>query len=475
VVFSSLVFLFLFLPVALGGYFLLPRAARNAWLLGASLLFYAWGEGAYVLVMVWTILFNWAMGLAVARASERRRRLALALAVGTNVLLLVGCKYANFLCDQANVVLGALGQQPLRLAPVHLPIGVSFFTFQAISYVVDVYRRDIAPQRDLITYGMYKAFWPQLIAGPIVRYRDVAGEVEHRPRRSADFAQGVERFVIGLAKKVLIANVVAVPADRVFALPGDELTAALAWYGAACYALQIYFDFSGYSDMAIGMARMCGFHFRENFLHPYVSRSIREFWRRWHISLSTWFRDYVYIPLGGSRAGAWRAKGNLLVVFVLCGFWHGASWTFLAWGLFHGVFLVCEHGRWSTWLERIPRPFAHAYALAVVLVGWVLFRAETLPQAGAFIATMFGAGARGVAADWSAVLNPEIALAFAVGLIASTPLRGVAAERIAAAERGAPAQVAIEGVRVASLAALLVLSVMWMTASASNPFIYFRF
>ena len=346
-VFSSTIFLFFFLPLTLLAYFVVGPRGRNLILLAASLLFYAWGETVYLLVMLFSIAANYLFGLLIDRARERGSRggTAFALAVATNLGLLGFFKYANFFVDNLNQVLPVLGLAPMDIGRVHLPIGISFFTFQALSYIIDLYRNETAVQRSLLNFALYKALFPQLIAGPIVRYRDVAREIEQRTVSLDDFASGVQRFIIGLGKKVLIANVMGRAADTIFATPAETLPATLAWTGSIAFMLQIYFDFSGYSDMAIGLGRMFGFHFLENFNYPYIARSVREFWRRWHISLSTWFRDYLYIPLGGNRHGPVRTGANLLLVFLLCGLWHGASWTFLIWGVYHGIFLV---------LERVP-------------------------------------------------------------------------------------------------------------------------
>jgi alginate O-acetyltransferase complex protein AlgI len=468
-VFSSLVFLYLFLPVVLGGYFLLPRPARNAWLLAASLLFYFWGEGAYIGILLLTIVFNWAMGLALERrGGSPAAKVVLAAGIAGNLILLVYFKYADFLIGALGAALPYLGGPRLSPLHVHLPIGISFFTFQAISYLVDISRREIQAQRNPVNYAMYKAFFPQLIAGPIVRYRDVAAAVVSRVVTCADFAAGVSRFIIGLGKKVLIANIVAEPADQIFSLPGDQLTAGLAWFGAVCYALQIYFDFSGYSDMAIGMGRMFGFRFLENFQYPYAAVSVRDFWRRWNISLSSWFRDYLYIPLGGSRGGDWRTAANLLAVFALCGLWHGAGWTFLIWGLFHGVFLTAEHFGLGALLQRIWRPARHAYAMVVVLIGWVLFRCDDIGSAERYFSAMFGA-TTARSADYGMVANGEVILAMIAGAVGSTPYL------LGAVAKMADWSASYVIVRILALAVILFTSTMVLTASAYNPFIYFRF
>ncbi|MGD8365986.1 MAG: MBOAT family O-acyltransferase, partial [Desulfobacterales bacterium] len=317
--FSSIIFLFQFLPLCLLLYFLAGKRLRNLLLLIASLVFYAWGESYYVLLMLVSILVNYLCGLMIDRYRGRQAaRGFLIAAIAFNVLSISVFKYANFLVDNLNTLLSQIGAGPIELAPIHLPIGISFFTFQAMSYAVDVYRRDAPVQRNPLNIGLYIALFPQLIAGPIIRYHNIAAQLIRRRVRLDDLSYGIERFVVGLGKKVLIANQVAIIADQVFSFPYETLTPGVAWLGVLCYTLQIYFDFSGYSDMAIGLGRMFGFHFLENFNYPYISRSIREFWRRWHISLSSWFRDYLYIPLGGNHRGPLRTYLNLLIVFFLC-------------------------------------------------------------------------------------------------------------------------------------------------------------
>ena len=465
-VFSSTIFLFGFLPVVLLVYFLLRGVrARNAWLLFASLFFYAFGEAAFVLVLLGSVALNWALGLCMR---GQQRRLALTLAVAGNLLLLGTFKYANFVVDNLAPLAELLGLPRPQLAPIHLPIGISFFTFQALTYVVDIYRGQAAAQRNPLRVALYISLFPQLIAGPIVRYQQIAAQLTARSSRIEAIAEGGRRFVVGLGKKVLLANPLAVPADAIFALPADALHAGIAWLGVLCFALQIYFDFSGYSDMAIGLGRIFGFRFPENFDYPYVARSLREFWRRWHMSLSTWFRDYVYIPLGGSRGSAGRTGLNLLVVFFLCGLWHGASWNFVAWGLFHGAFLALERTRFGSWLARRSRVLQHAYLLIVVLVAWVLFRVEDLAHAWAFFRGLVGAGS-GSPLEHPLTLHADtgVRVALALGLLGSTPwLRGLAAP---------PLTLSVRVLRFVALQAILLASAMALAAGTHNPFIYFRF
>ena len=480
-VFSSTIFLFFFLPLTLLAYFVVGPRGRNLILLAASLLFYAWGETVYLLVMLFSIAATYLFGLLIdqARQRGRRGRLAFVFAVATNLGLLGFFKYANFFVDNLNQVLPVLGLAPMDIGRVHLPIGISFFTFQALSYIIDLYRNETAVQRSLLNFALYKALFPQLIAGPIVRYRDVAREIERRTVSLHDFASGVQRFIIGLGKKVLIANVMGRAADTIFATPAETLPATLAWIGAIAFMLQIYFDFSGYSDMAIGLGRMFGFHFLENFNYPYIARSIREFWRRWHISLSTWFRDYLYIPLGGNRHGAVRTGANLLLVFLLCGLWHGASWTFLIWGVYHGIFLVLERVPAVRWLlDRLPAPLQHAYVLLVVLVGWVFFRADTFAHALAYLQAMVDFSREPLFnSQLFLALNNEFSLTLAAAVIGSAPVF-MLLQRWRAGRPIVPAPAMrwlAATAQVGSLGFVLVYSIAAVLGGAHNPFLYFRF
>ena len=350
-VFSSPIFVFLFLPLVLAVYFISPKSVRNAVLLVASLLFYAWGEGKYVAVMLLSICLNYFAALTLERTTNARgTRWVLALAVVLNLLLLGILKYASFVIRTVGMVVMIPPVATDFVSAVRLPIGISFYTFQAMSYVIDVYRREVSAERNLLNTALYISFFPQLIAGPIVRYSEIAYQFVNRRVTTAEFAYGIQRFILGMSKKVLLANPLAITADYVFSLRPEVLSFGMAWLGVICYTLQIYFDFSGYSDMAIGLAHMFGFRFPENFNYPYISQSVREFWRRWHITLSNWFRDYLFIPLGGSRCSTARTYFNLLVVFALCGLWHGPSWTFVLWGLFHGTFMVLERIALDRWL-----------------------------------------------------------------------------------------------------------------------------
>jgi alginate O-acetyltransferase complex protein AlgI len=483
--FSAAIFLFLFLPVLLALYFVGPPCLRNLLLLSASLLFYVWGEKDYVVVLLTSIFLNYTMGLVLDDLqSKRSRRLAVTLAVTVNLGLLATFKYASFLTSNLNVLLTLLELPPVSVPKLHLPLGISFFTFHALSYVIDIYRREVRALKNPITFALYISFFPQSIAGPIIRYRDLASQLVHRTISREGFAEGVRRFILGLSKKMLIANTLAAPADAIFALPSEGLTAGLTWLGILCYTLQIYFDFSGYSDMAIGLAKMFGFDFKENFNYPYVSRSITEFWHRWHMTLSSWFRDYLYIPLGGNRCGRERTYFNLVAVFFLCGLWHGASWTFVCWGLYHGGFLVLERMKLSAWLDRMWPPVRFGYALLVVTVGWVFFRAKTFTQAASFLSAMAGLNAGGGVEFTPAVyLSTDVVVALLAGMIGSAPvlawMQRVGPAALAAGLRRpwlAPAmESAFAGASVLAYAVLLLASSMQLAAGTYNPFIYWNF
>jgi alginate O-acetyltransferase complex protein AlgI len=472
--FSEPVFVFFFLPAVLLAYFGLGEKRRDVVLLAFSLGFYAWGEHAYVLVLCASILLNWLCGLGAAagRGSARARRMMLTAIVG-NLLLLVGFKYTNFLVDNLNALLVRAHVHPLGIGAVHLPIGISFFAFQGMSYVIDVYRGTVPAQRSLLKIAMYKAFFPQLIAGPIVRYVDVKPQIEHRTVDVDDFAEGVRRFILGLGKKMIVANVVARPTDAIFALPAAQLDGGLAWIGIVGYALQIYFDFSAYSDMAIGLGRMFGFRFLENFNYPYVAQSMTDFWRRWHISLSSWFRDYLYIPLGGNRVSSGRRYVNLMIVFTLCGLWHGASWNFVIWGLFHGAFLIGERFATGKGVTVAARPLRHAYVVLVVLVSWVFFRADSLAGAITFLRAMAGgAHPTQTVPGVRMFVDAEVLLAAALGIIGSTPILPALRRRL---EARAGLQTAGQAAGFVGLMSVFAYAVMMMAAGSYSPFIYFRF
>jgi len=381
--FSSNIFLLLFLPVVIIFNYLIKPKYSNYLLLVASLFFYAWGEPVYVLLMLVSIALNWAFGLWINRNHSAKRWL-LFLCIVLNLAILGYFKYFNFLGSTFNSL---IGMEVISMREIALPIGISFFTFQALSYVIDMYRGECEVQRDILSLALYVSFFPQLIAGPIVRYADIVEQIDNRRVTKEKFAVGLRRFIFGLGKKIIISNSMAAVADSIFGLPFEELTTITAWLGAIAYTMQIYYDFSGYSDMAIGLGKVFGFDFLENFNYPYISRSIREFWQRWHISLGTWFREYVYIPLGGNRKGNIRTYCNLIVVFFLTGMWHGASWSFIVWGLYQGFFQIMERMGLRKFLTKY-KILSHIYCMVVVIFGWVLFRSESLLSSIRYILRM---------------------------------------------------------------------------------------
>ncbi|MDR1990523.1 MAG: MBOAT family protein, partial [Acidobacteriaceae bacterium] len=425
-----------------------------------------------------SIAFNYWMAIRVDRAharSEKAAQTLVALAVAVNLFVLLYFKYANFVVDNLNALLGIAGVTPLEIPPVLLPIGISFFTFHAISYVVDVYRRDAIAQKSPVHAALYMLLFPQLVAGPIIRYREISHQLAERRVSLDDFAEGARRFIIGLGKKTLIANSVAGPADKIFSLPAAQLDAPHAWLGIVCYTLQIYFDFSGYSDMAIGLGRMFGFEFPENFRWPYISETIQEFWRRWHISLSSWFRDYLYVPLGGNRVTPARTYGNLVTVFFLCGLWHGASWNFVVWGLFHGAFLVLERLGLARIIKEMPAQIRHVYTLLVVMIGWVFFRADTLGYAWAYLQAMCGhAATEPTPFTMLYFLNTEVVLALVIGIIGSMPIISSARHMKERLSHAWPA-FGLDLIGAVALMAVFFASILQVAAQSYSPFIYFRF
>lgn len=474
--FSSLLFVHLFLPAFLAAYWLTPRAAKNYTAIGFSLLFYAWGAPKFLPVVFGLGVVDYSVSHAIARlraGGSPRAKLVLALGVTVHLSVLAYFKYSNFLVAQLNDLGAALGLGAIPWGHVVLPIGISFITFEEISYLVDVYRGDARPATRLSRYVLFLTLFPHSIAGPIFRWKDLEAQLADRALSVTTVREGFERFARGLAKKVLLADSVAIITDGVFALPSAELTAPLAWLGAAAYAVQIYFDFSGYSDMAIGLGKMIGFRFKENFDRPYISASVTEFWTRWHISLSSWMRDYLYVPLGGNRRGARRTIINVLVVFLLSGLWHGAAWTFVVWGAFHGGCVAIERIVGAR-RERLPRVVQHALTLILVTIAWVFFRAGSLTQALDIVAAMFGGGEGAPLTPFPGYLAPAFAI-FALALGAAIALVPIAAKYRArkAPPWRAPAALAAAA-RVGYLL-LFVLSAMHMTNMRVTPLIYFKF
>ena len=470
-VFSSISFLFVFLPLLLAVYFLLParlREGRNLVLLLFSLFFYGYGGPRFLLLMLLSIAVNYAGGL-LAAPDQRRRRLWTGLVTAVNLGLLGWFKYAGFLGANLNRIWTGL-----PVPEVALPIGISFFTFQGLSYVLDVYRGEAAAERNPLRVALYISLFPQLVAGPIVRYTTVADEIRNRRETLDAFTDGAVRFLFGLGKKMLLANQLGLLADQVYATRPEFLTTALAWLGAAAYTGQIYFDFSGYSDMAIGLGRMFGFHFLENFNYPYLSQSITEFWRRWHISLSTWFRDYLYIPLGGNRCAHWKHIRNILVVWALTGLWHGAAWNFLCWGLYFGLLLLGEKYGWGRILERAPAALRHLYAMVLIVVSWVLFRAETLDYAVRFLRAMAGFAQGGLTDGRTTYYLLEFRWELLLAIPAAMPFKSWLQNWLES-KSGAAAQALLAwGPKLIALG-LVGLSFLRLVSSSFNPFIYFRF
>ena len=468
-VFSSLTFLFLFFPIVIGVYYLCPRALRNLWLLAASLLFYAWGEPVYIRLMVASILFNYLCGLGVAALQKREKKgiakALLILCVVGNIGALGVFKYADLLIGTINGIAGS----HLALLELALPIGISFYTFQALSYVIDVYRGTVAAQKNPITFGTYIALFPQLIAGPIVQYKTVEEQLSCRRETAAQFAAGIGRFTVGLGKKVLIANQVGALWDTVSALPQAQLAAGTAWLGALAFTFQIYFDFSGYSDMAIGLGKMLGFEFLENFDYPYLSRSITEYWRRWHISLGTWFREYVYIPLGGNRHGLSRQILNLIIVWGLTGLWHGASWNFLLWGLYYGVILIVEKVWLLRPLQKAPAAVQHLYSLLLIILGWIIFALTDFSAIGGYFAALFGAHG-GLDSSTMYLLTSNLILLVIAGFASTRLPAKLAADFV---QRLTPAgQTAVKCIFYTGV---LLMCIAFLVGDSYNPFLYFRF
>ena len=483
-IFSSIFFLYLFLPVTLVAYYLAGTKLRNFILLIASLIFYAWGEMGYVFLMLFSITISWMFGLLIENSKETPKSCKVWLTVGiiVNLLPLAFFKYGNFVVDSLNFLTSKLSLGTIETGQIHLPIGISFFTFQAISYIVDVYRNTTAVQRRFVNLALYISLFPQLIAGPIVRYHDVARQIVNRSVSLNDFQYGIQRFVIGLGKKVLIANNVGVVADHIFSLPAANLPAGLLWLGMLTYSLQIYYDFSAYSDMAIGLGRMFGFHFLENFNFPYSAKSIKEFWRRWHISLSSWFRDYLYFPLGGNRQGGGRTCVNLLIIFFLCGLWHGASWTFVIWGLYHGLFLVLERGPFGKFIDSLPGVIRHLYVVLIVMVGWVFFRAETLEQAITYITSLGNFSSPPyLDAKLFAGMNTEFYIALFLGVVFSHPYIANIFAQYSCFQISAKGYTKHALGGLATVISILLMSFIVIYSSAvlisgsHNPFLYSRF
>lgn len=469
-VFSSLEFLLMFLTVTLLVYFIVPLKIRNIVLLIVSLIFYGWGEPVYVFLMIFTIAVDYIFGLLVERNlkkdDRKRAKTCLVLSIVINLSILGFFKYYDFFVSNLRLIPGLSG---LPLLGLSLPIGISFYTFQALSYVIDVYRGDTGAQHNAAAFGAYVTLYPQLIAGPIVRYKDVDDQLTEREHSVPLFADGVRTFVAGMGKKVLLANMAGQLWEYFKATPTDERTVVGAWLGMLCYTFQIYFDFSGYSDMAIGLGKMIGFRFLENFNYPYISKSITEFWRRWHISLGTWFREYVYIPLGGNRCSRVKNLRNIFIVWFLTGFWHGASWNYILWGLYYFVLLMIEKTFLLEKLKKAPAAVSHIYTMFFVVIGWLLFVFEDLSTGVVWLGNMFGVGVSGVASGSDVYNLLRNLIFFAILVVACTPLPKKLWKKFT------DSSAAVKTISAVGCTLMLLLCMAYLVDSTFNPFLYFRF
>ncbi|NRD22030.1 MBOAT family protein [Winogradskyella litoriviva] len=467
--FSSSVFLFLFLPITIITYYASPSKLKNFTLLLCSLFFYTWGEGIMVLLILLSTIVDYFSALIIERG---KKKLGLICSLTFNLGILIYFKYTNFIFKNINGILSYLNikdSDTTQLATIILPIGISFFTFQTMSYTIDVYRGKVKANRNLIDFATYVALFPQLIAGPIVRYSDIKKELSNRKHSFSQFSEGIKRFIIGLSKKMLIANNCGFIADGMFSLTNSDLSIGMAWIGLLAYTLQIYFDFSGYSDMAIGLGKMFGFNFPENFNFPYISKSIREFWRRWHITLSKWFKDYLYIALGGNRKGKLWTYINLSIVFFITGLWHGDNWTFILWGLFHGFFIIVERVKLQKLLEKIPSVFSHIYLILIVMLSWVLFRCESIEHALYYYKSLFSFTTPLNNDYLNFYLTVEVIISMVLGILFSLQLHKFFKDY-------KPFNPLIKNIIDTSVIALLfILNMFYIANESYNPFIYFRF
>jgi len=486
-VYSTPIFLFAFLPLTIAIYYLSPGRIRNGFLFLASLLFYAWGEPVYVGILIVSILFNYTCGVGLS-VSVRYRKPIVTAGIALNILILSVFKYTNFIVDNINFVIEPMGLIPLERSSIPLPIGISFFTFEAISYIVDVYRNKVSGEKNIIDVALYISLFPQLIAGPIVRYHDVCAQIKDRKTSLDDFSYGCKRFILGLFKKVVIADTLGKAVDIIFSMPSDQLTTAISWWGATCFTLQIYYDFSAYSDMAIGLGRIFGFRFLENFNYPYISSSMTEGWTRWHISFTNWIRDYLFKPLGGVSRSKLRTGVNLLIVFFLSGLWHGANWTFIVWAMIHGAFLVLEAVGLRNLIKRLPRLLAHAYVMLIGVVSLVFFRSRDISYALDHLKSMFSFDSGEPLAYGSSMINNEIVLVFIIGVIFSAPLLPLIEnkyrdmlfrlEKILESRVIPASSFLLLGPRCLggfALATVLLISGLYIAGATYRPFIYFQF
>ncbi|MCH4280549.1 MULTISPECIES: MBOAT family protein [Clostridia] len=468
--FSSITFLFIFLPLTLLLYYLVPFRMKNYVMLAASLIFYAWGEPVYIILMILSIILNYFCGQDIYEKRDNARAMKMSLMFGVvmNLLILGFFKYYGLLMDTINAILPI--DIPYRV--LALPIGISFYTFQAMSYLIDVYRKEVKPQENVLYFALYISMFPQLIAGPIVRYIDIEEQLKERSINSTKFGEGAMYFIRGLAKKVVLANTFGSVYEQVAAMQMGSFSTLTAWVGAIAYAFQIYFDFGGYSDMAIGLGKMFGFEFLPNFNYPYIAKSITDFWRRWHISLSTWFREYVYIPLGGNRCTPSRHILNLLIVWMLTGLWHGAQWNFMFWGLYYGVILILEKYLWGSKIEKLPAAVQHIYAFVLVLFGWVFFFSPTLGYAGQYLKVMFGIGAKGIFDKQGFFMIFTNWLLIVIAILASAPRGYKLLKKITGCWQSEEVRAIVT---CAVYIAMFLLCIAFLVTETYNPFLYFRF
>ncbi len=465
-VFSSTIFVFLFLPLVLLCYFLAPKKLKNYILLFFSLVFYIFGGPKFLLVLLFVVLIDYIGAILITKTNKKKLFLILTLIL--NIATLVYFKYTGFFLENVNNIFGL----NITIPDIVLPIGISFYTFQAMSYVIDVYRNKVSLQKNYLTLLLYVSLFPQLVAGPIVRYETIEQELKVRKTTFEDVEYGIRRFILGLAKKVIIANQMGALADTIFS--SSDISTPVAWLGAIAYMFQIYFDFSAYSDMAIGLGRIFGFKFLENFNFPYISKSITEFWRRWHISLSTWFRDYVYIPLGGNRKGIKRQIINLFIVWLLTGFWHGAEWNFVIWGLYYFIFLMLEKFVFNKVLAKTPNVIRHIYTLFIVLIGWVIFRCESLDSIKTMFTSMFTLKITEFSLNELLIYLETYAIYFILAIIFSMPVYYKIVDKINFLKEG-KLKLALNILHYGSLIVIFIITIMFLAYSSYNPFIYFRF
>ncbi len=465
-VFSSTIFIFVFLPIVLLSYFLLGKKFKNYILLISSILFYAWGGISYLKVLIASITINYIFGLLIDKWKNniKLKRIFLGIGILLNLGILFYYKYYDFFIGNVNRVFNT----SFSLTEIVLPIGISFFTFQGMSYIIDIYRNDGKVNKNPFSVALYISFFPQLVAGPIIKYKTIDDQIRSRKESLEYFSYGINRFVLGLAKKVIIADILGGMADNIFNLYYSGIDTPTAWIGAICYSFQIYYDFSGYSDMAIGLGYMFGFKFMENFNYPYISKSITEFWRRWHISLSTWFKEYLYIPLGGNRKG--NVYFNLFVVFLVTGIWHGAAWTFVLWGIWHGLFILIERfSKNKSWYIKTPAVIKYIIAMLVVIIGWVLFRADSLSQAVGYIGTMFGlVNAKVITFEYIYFINKKLVVWILISIIGSLPFISNKVIRYKGTK-------GFEIITTVFILILFIVSIVFVVNSTYSPFIYFQF